>query len=330
MVYYGRSWSVQVKVFYREYATLDACPYACLLFFHPRTILVALRRFGGIDMKKILLINDVVGYSHVGMVVMLPILTHLGHTTYNLPTALVSNTLDYGHFNVLETTGYMRGAIPVWRQLGFRFDAVCTGLMFSEEQARLVSGYCTQLHSEGTAVFVDPIMGDGGRLYNGIAGQQVELMRDMVAVADLTFPNYTEACYLTGMEYNADGMTMDEARTMLDGIVALGAKAALVTSARVDGHCCVIGRRSDGPLAGFRQDLSEGPYFKIDYDEIPVAFHGTGDIFSAVLIGHLMNGKALKDSTKTAMDVVSRLIDSNRALPDKCCGIPIEQCLDLL
>ncbi|MBR5092640.1 MAG: phosphomethylpyrimidine kinase, partial [Bacteroidales bacterium] len=106
-------------------------------------------------MKHILLINDVVGYSHVGMVAMLPILTHLGHSTYNLPTALVSNTLDYGRFNVLETTDYMRGTIPVWHKLGFRFDAVCTGLMFSEEQARIVSAYCSQLRSEGTTVFVD-------------------------------------------------------------------------------------------------------------------------------------------------------------------------------
>ena len=119
-------------------------------------------------MKQILLINDVVGYSHVGMVAMLPILTYLGHPTYNLPTALVSNTLDYGRFNVLETTEYMRGTIPVWRQLGFRFDAVCTGLMFSETQARLVADYCKQLHQDGTTIFVDPIMGDGGRLYNGM------------------------------------------------------------------------------------------------------------------------------------------------------------------
>ncbi|MBR4506027.1 MAG: bifunctional hydroxymethylpyrimidine kinase/phosphomethylpyrimidine kinase [Bacteroidales bacterium] len=268
-------------------------------------------------MKQILLINDVVGYSHVGMVAMLPILTRLGHSTYNLPTALVSNTLDYGKFNVLETTDYMRGTIPVWRQLGFRFDAVCTGLMFSEEQARLVADYCTQLRKEGTAVFVDPIMGDGGRLYNGISERQVQLMREMVAVADLTFPNYTEACYLTGMQYSADGLSWAEAREMLDGIVALGARSAIVTSARVDGLTCVIGRH-------------DSQYFKIDYDEIPVAFHGTGDIFSAVLIGHLMGGKSLEQSTRTAMDVVSRLIDSNRALPDKCRGIPIEQCLDLL
>ncbi|MBP5535398.1 MAG: bifunctional hydroxymethylpyrimidine kinase/phosphomethylpyrimidine kinase [Bacteroidales bacterium] len=277
-------------------------------------------------MKQILLINDVVGYSHVGMVAMLPILTYMGHPTYNLPTALVSNTLDYGHFNVLETTDYMRGTIPVWRKLGFRFDAVCTGLMFSEEQALLVADYCRQLRGEGTVVFVDPIMGDGGRLYNGIGTRHVALMRETVGVADLTFPNYTEACYLTSMPYREEGMGWDEACAMLDRIVALGARSAVVTSARVDGHSCVAGY--DGTTVA--ADGGNGRYFKIDYDEIPVAFHGTGDIFSAVLIGRLMNGDGLQRSTRSAMEVVSRLIDRNRDLPDKCRGIPIEQCLDLL
>lgn len=281
-------------------------------------------------MKQILLINDVVGYSHVGMVAMLPILTYLGHPTYNLPTALVSNTLDYGKFNVLETTDYMRGTIPVWRQLGFHFDAVCTGLMFSEEQAKLVAEYCKQLHSQGTTIFVDPIMGDAGRLYNGMTERQVELMREMVSVADLTFPNFTEACYLTNIPYREEGLSWQEACVMLDRLIQLGTKAAIITSAKVEGHSCVIGRRSLEPLAGFRQQHDEGRYFKLDYEEIPVLFHGTGDIFSAVLIGHLMKGEPLKDSTLAAMTVVSRLIERNRDLPDKCRGIPIEQCLDLL
>ena len=281
-------------------------------------------------MKQILLINDVVGYSHVGMVAMLPILTYLGHPTYNLPTALVSNTLDYGKFNVLETTDYMRGTIPLWKQLGFRFDTICTGLMFSEEQARLVSAYCAEQSKEGTTIFVDPIMGDAGRLYNGMTDRQVQLMREMVSVADLIFPNYTEACYLTNTPYREEGLTWAEACTMLDRLTQLGAKSVLITSARVDGSNCVVGRRSSVPLAGFTQHIEDGPYFRLDYEEIPVLFHGTGDIFSAVLIGHLMKGEPLKESTQTAMTVVSRLIERNRDLPDKCRGIPIEQCLDLL
>ena len=281
-------------------------------------------------MKQILLINDVVGYSHVGMVAMLPILTYLGHPTYNLPTALVSNTLDYGRFNVLETTDYMRGTIPVWKQLGFNFDAICTGLMFSEEQAKLVASYCAEQHQQGTTIFVDPIMGDAGRLYNGMTERQVQLMREMLSVADLTFPNYTEACYLTDTPYREEGLSWQEACDMLDRLVALGAKSAIITSARVEGHNCVIGRRSDEPLAGCGQRYNDGLYFRIDYEEIPVLFHGTGDIFSAVLIGHLMKGEPLRESTQIAMRVVSQLIERNRDLEDKCRGIPIEQCLDLL
>ena len=267
-------------------------------------------------MKQILLINDVVGCSHVGMVAMLPILTHQGHAVYNLPTALVSNTLDYGKFNILETTDYMRGTLPVWQQLGFRFDAVCTGLMFSEEQARLVQDFCRQARADGTAIYVDPIMGDGGRLYNGISQRQVELMRETVSVADLTFPNLTEACYLAGVPYRAEGMTWDEARRLLDALLALGARSALVTSARVDGHTCVVGCGED--------------CFRIDYEEIPAAIHGTGDIFSALLIGSLQNGRPLEESTAHAMQVVSSLIDRHRHLDDPCRGIPVEQCLDLL
>lgn len=264
------------------------------------------------------------------MVAMLPILTYQGHSVYNLPTALVSNTLDYGRFNVMETTDYMRGTLPVWQRLGFRFDAVCTGLMFSEEQAQLVSAYCKHLHADGTTVFVDPIMGDGGRLYNGMGQRQVELMREMVSVADLTFPNYTEACYLADVPFRADGMTWDEACQLLDAIAGLGARSVVITSACVDGQKCVIGRRSEESVPGFRQKISEGPYFRLDYEEIPLAFHGTGDIFSAVLIGHLMNGDPLRASTQTAMSVVSRLIDRNRDQKDLCLGIPIEKCLDLL
>jgi len=270
-------------------------------------------------MKQILLINDVVGYGKVGMGAMLPILSYLGIPTYSLPTALVSNTLDYGKFNVLDTTEYMRGVLPVWRDLGFTFDAVCTGLMFSEEQAQLVSAYCTELSRQGTTIFVDPIMGDDGRLYNGITQRSVELMRQMVSVADLTFPNYTEACYLTSTPFQREGMTWQEARELLSKLRDIGCRSAVVTSAKVEGQSCVIG-----------YNHCNGEYFRLDYDEIPVLIHGTGDIFSAVLIGHLLKGEPLKLSCRTAMDVVSRLIDRNRDLDDKKRGIPIEKCLDLL
>ena len=270
-------------------------------------------------MKQILLINEVVGYGKVGMGAMLPILSYLGIPTYSLPTALVSNTLDYGKFNIQDTTEYIRGTLPVWKELGFSFDAVCTGLMFSEEQAKLVAGYCKEQGAQGTTVFVDPILGDGGRLYNGMTERQVELMREMVSVAHLTFPNYTEACYLTDTPIHMEGISWDEACALLDKLRGIGCRSALITSCKIDGQNAV---------AGFNH--YDGSYFHLEYHEIPGLFHGTGDIFSAVLIGHLLNGETLKVSTRTAMDTVFRMIDRYRNVDDRNKGIPVEKCLDLL
>lgn len=270
-------------------------------------------------MKQILLINDVVGYGKVGMGAMLPILSYLGIPTYSLPTALVSNTLDYGKFKIQDNTAYIRETLPVWRELGFSFDAVCTGLMFSDEQARLVASYCREQGAAGTTVFVDPILGDGGRLYNGMTSKQVELMHEMVSVADLCFPNYTEACYLTGTPICMEGISTDEARALLDKIHQTGSKSVIITSCRIDGQNAVAG-----------YNHHDNSYFHLNYHEIPGIFHGTGDIFSAVLIGHLLNGESLRSSTRTAMDTVFRMIDRYRDTDDKNRGIPVEKCLDLL
>ena len=244
-------------------------------------------------MKQILLINDVVGYGKVGMGAMLPILSYLGIPTYSLPTALVSNTLDYGKFNIQDTTDYIRGTLPVWKELGFGFDAVCTGLMFSEEQARLVAGYCREQGAQGTTVFVDPIL--------------------------LIFPNYTEACYLTDTPIKMEGISWMEAEQLLDKLRELGCKSVLITSCKIEGQNAVVG-----------YNHYDDTYFHLEYHEIPGLFHGTGDIFSAVLIGHLLNGENLRKSTRTAMDTVFRMIDRYRDTPDRNKGIPVEKCLDLL
>ena len=54
------------------------------------------------------------GYGKMGLAGMLPILSNMGHSVYNLPTALVSNNFDYGKFSVLDTTAYMGETIRVW------------------------------------------------------------------------------------------------------------------------------------------------------------------------------------------------------------------------
>lgn len=273
--------------------------------------------FAPMQGNKILLINDMCGYGKVATAAMLPILSYMGNLVYNLPTALVSNTLDYGKFNILETTDYITGVFPVWRELGFSFDAIATGFIASERQAAIVAKYCREEAEKGTVILVDPIMGDEGKLYNGVTPSTINSMRQMVSVAHLIFPNYTEACYLTDTPYNAEGVTEEEVRLLVEKLRALGAKSVLITS--------VLMKDGSHVVAGY-----EGDYFLLHYDEIPVHFPGTGDIFSAIVDGHLLRGDSLKDSARIAMDTLSKWIEANKDNKDKNRGIPLERHLEEL
>lgn len=269
--------------------------------------------------KHILLINDLPGYGKVALAAMMPVLSHMGHHLYNLPTALVSNTLDYGKFDILETTEYMKNSLAVWEELGFSFDAIATGFIVSKAQARLIADYCEAQRKKGTYIFVDPIMGDEGHLYNGVPDETVDHMRRLISVADCIVPNYTEAALLAGIPYREEGASEEEMRKIIDTLRRIGAGSVVVTSAKVDG---------DHVVAGY--DEVSGTYFVLSFVEIPVRFPGTGDIFSSVLLGHTEKGMPLRQAVQKAMDTVVTLIQRNRESQDKFKGIPIEKELEVI
>ena len=139
--------------------------------------------------KNVLIINDMPGYGKVALAAMLPVLSNLGHSVYNLPTALVSNTLDYGKFTILDTTDYMVKAIEVWKQLGFQFDCITTGFLASAAQVGIIRDFIASQKKEGLLVMTDPIMADEGKLYNGVTeetaaglGLPFETLRDAVRI----------------------------------------------------------------------------------------------------------------------------------------------------
>lgn len=269
------------------------------------------------EKKHILLVGDIVGYGKIASTAMMTILSRMGHSTYELPTAVVSNNFAFGKFEILDTTNYLRGCIRVWSGLGFGFDAIATGYMASPEQAHVVADYCRELAASGAAVFVDPIMGDDGCLYNGMRADSITSMRELLSVARLCYPNYTEACLLTGARYRPEGTDMASAREMIDRLRDTGSQSAVITSIRVGGVPSVVG-----------YSHADDEYFRLTYDEIPVQFPGTGDIFAAALIGSLLDGASLKAATRRAMDTVYRLVDASRDAADPRRGIPVERFLD--
>ncbi len=271
--------------------------------------------------KNILIINDMPGYGKVALAAMLPILSNFGHSVYNLPTALVSNTLDYGKFTILDTTEYMKKSIAVWKELGFSFDCITTGFLASAAQVDIIRDFIASQKKEELLVMTDPIMADDGRLYNGVTEETVENMRQLIGVADVIVPNLTEATFLTDRYIGRESLTRDEVREVVDGLRAFGPRSVVITSgieAETGGHV----------VWGYNHKTAS--YFTIPFEFIKVHFPGTGDMFSAVMVGELLAGKGLEAAVHRAMDVLETLILLERNEIEKNKGIRIEKFLSVL
>lgn len=89
-------------------------------------------------MKKICCVNDMPGVGKIALSAMMAILSAKGIDVASLPTALVSNTLDFGKFDILDTTDYMEKTVDIWHGLGFRFDCISTGFMVNPRQIHII------------------------------------------------------------------------------------------------------------------------------------------------------------------------------------------------
>jgi len=275
----------------------------------------------GQEKKKILIINDMPGYGKVALAAMLPILSHLGHSVYNLPTALVSNTLDYGKFTILDTTDYMEQAIAVWKELGFSFDCITTGFLVSAKQVDLICNFIESQKKKDLIVMTDPIMGDEGKLYNGVGEETIGNMRRLIGAADVIVPNLTEAQFLAEKFLGRTSLTHGEVRELIDTLRGFGTRSVVITSGRSAEY-------EEHVVWGYNHKT--GAYFTLPYHYIKVHFPGTGDMFSAVLVGGLLEGRSLEDAVLRAMTVLEQLIFLERDEIEKNKGIRIERFLDVL
>ena len=271
--------------------------------------------------KNILIINDMPGYGKVALAAMLPILSNLGHSVYNLPTALVSNTLDYGKFTIL---GHHRIYEEVHRRVegaGLLLSTASPpGFLASAEQVDIIRDFIDSQRKEDLLVMTDPIMADDGKLYNGVTEETVENMRRLIGVADVIVPNLTEAHlpHRAGT-WGRRALTRHQAREVVDALLAFGPRSVVITSGAGGGD-----RQPRGvglqPQTGARTSPSPIEFIKVH-------FPGTGDVFSAVLVGELLAGTGLEQAARKAMDTVERLVCLDRNEVEKNKGIRIERFL---
>lgn len=253
--------------------------------------------------KKIAVINDISGYGRCSLTVAIPILSAMRIQCCPIPTAILSNHTEFPVYFFDDYTDKMEEYTDKWNELGLTFDAISTGFLGSGHQIEIVKNIIQKLGSEGTKIFVDPVMGDHGVPYATCTADICGQMKELVSLADVTFPNVTEGCILTETAYKAEGWSRRELCRMAEKIRAMGAKNVVITGIR-EGNSYTNLVLAEG------QDKADFIWVRNAGEERP----GTGDVFSSTAAGAILNGKSLKEAVKTASGFVRDCIKKSDEL----------------
>lgn len=238
-------------------------------------------------MANILLLGDITGKSCVAARMMTRELEKRGHEVMCLPTALISNTLNLGRAEVLDTTEYLQKSLDLWEEMGMTFDVVSIGYITGMAQAKALCAVAERLRKKGATVLLDPILGDRGKKYNSITEEQVDGMRLLCEYADLITPNATEAGLL---------VRRDEVPEAYAVLLSRGERSVLITG-------CEGANEEEGSIIGY--DAKKDDRVDVRFERVPGHHFGTGDMFSAFLIDGLSRGWSLEKSARYGAEGVS-------------------------
>ena len=250
-------------------------------------------------MTKVIVANDLVGLGKVALTSSLPIMSACQTEVLPLPTVLLSShTGDFNNIYVRDLTDDLKGFCKQWEYLDFKVDGLVSGYFKSEEELKLVGQLA---RDKEIPLFVDPIMGDNGRLYQGFDRNYVEAMKDFCQQADIIIPNLTEAALLTDTPYleagSYDKVTVEK---LLRDLTKLGPQKVIVTG--ISFETDKIG------LAYFDKETNE-TVFRMQ-KRYGNHFYGSGDLLTAILsAGYFYNLDLLK-VCDLALDVMDRVLSS--------------------
>ena len=252
--------------------------------------------------KKIAVINDLSGYGRCSLAVAVPVISALGVQACPVPTAILSNHTGFPSEYKYDFTDHMTPYMEAWEQLKIHFDGILTGYMNYDAQVRATAAFISKFKRDDTVVFVDPAMADHGRLYRGFSMDYVNYVKDrLIKQATVNKPNITEACLLTGYDYNevveATGdHTMRRLKSCLINIIGelkeLGPTDIVITG--VDRGERILNTLADENGVRFISVKKTG-------HNRP----GTGDIFSSIVASSLLLGMSLEHAVRKACDFIA-------------------------
>lgn len=248
-------------------------------------------------MKRIVTLQDISCVGGCSITVALPVIAAMGVECGILPTAVLSTHTMFSSFTCKDLSDQIAPIADAWEREGIGFDGIYTGYLASKSQCEQVCEFFDRFSTPDNLILVDPAMADNGKLYPAFDESFPAAMAAVCGKADIIVPNLTEAALLTGMPYRTE-YNQDYIRELLEKLLALGCRTAVLTGVSYE----------PGRL-GVEYLNRNGEHFSYFTRHCPQSYHGTGDLYSSVVIGGLMRGLGLGDALSLAADFVVACIE---------------------
>ncbi len=248
------------------------------------------------ESPRMIISQDLSGVGQVSMGVALPIVAALNIEPCTLPTAILSTHTAFAENTFTDLSASMAPTLAHWQQLQLNPAGVYLGYL----GARALPVWRTWLPTLSTARvrLVDPVMGDGGRLYRGFTDAYVTEMRALVRDATVMTPNVTEAALLLGQTPTQAPLTTTQLRQMVRELVATFHVDVVITGTPL----------ADGTLGTAGMTRTDTAVFVLQQPHRPGTYYGTGDIFASVLVSGLLLGQSLRKTSKIALTFIDQAI----------------------
>lgn len=266
-------------------------------------------------LHKLALIHAVSGFGHSTMSVILPVVSAMGVQGCPLPTAIFSNHTGFPDWYKLDFTEHMMPYLQAWDNLGIDFDGIYSGYLGSGAQCQAVLSLVKK--QPKASFFLDPVMGDHGRLYSAITPEHVSAMKELVTYAAYLLPNITEACVLTDTPYQ-ENFSTEELFAISAKLHTMGPK-----------HIVITGLAHGDMLSNYISEMENGTQSN-EMISMPIAGKsrpGTGDIFGSIVVSSIIKGQPLAHGVQKAAQFISDCIKASDEY-----DLPIKEgtCFELL
>lgn len=276
--------------------------------------------------KKVAAIHDLSGYGRASLTTIIPILSNMKVQVCPVPTAILStHTGGFEGYSFIDLTDYMQEHIAHWKRLDLEFDCIYSGFLGSPKQIEIVADFIDYFGKKSKFIVVDPVMEDNGKLYSTMDNEMVVGMRNLIKKADIITPNFTEVMYLLGKEYDKN-IDIEKVKEYLKELSNMGPKIVIATSVPE-----IEENKMDKKTSVVAYDRENDVFWRVSCRYIPASYPGTGDAYTSVVIGSLLQGDSLPMAIERGVQFITQCIMASYGFKyPKKEGVLLEKMLDVL